>query len=151
MITTLLIFVIVLAVAYRPTPAAFCYIVATMIGDRVADSIDGGGWYLVAAAFDLLIIFTLCLPRATLRSIRLMTLSCMSITVNGIGWAIYDAGFNPIVYNMASYAIYAAAIYVIGAEDRDDVALDRVYRIRAIVRGDANSGSGGIKRGTQAV
>jgi len=142
---------LLLVMAFNPSKSAMVYLSVLFAFDWLSTNYISDSYYLYAAFADLFVILVIYAQRPTQRGLRLMTLSCVSITVNAIGWVIWNAGYSPIVYNVLSYAIYSVAIYVISAEDKNDVALGGVFWLRAFIRADADSRFNNDQRGAKAL
>lgn len=142
---------LLLVMVFNPSKAALAYLTVVFVFDWPSANYISDSYYLYAALADLLVILVIYAQRPTLRGLRLMTLSCFSITVNALGWVIWNAGHSPIVYNVLSYAIYSVAIWAISAEDNSDVALGRICRLRDVIRGDAASRFINGQRGAKAL
>jgi hypothetical protein len=132
MMLTALLLCLIGALQFRPSSAGAAYVVLSIAFDYFSDVLPDNYYYLIAALTDLLIIIVIYMCRPTRRAVRLMTLSSMSIALNCAGWVMLNAGQVPFVYNVLSYALYGAAIYVICTRDECDVETDRVSRIRTI-------------------
>jgi len=151
MIMNAILVTLCLSVVYRPSWVTAGYVSLTIAFDYLTSNYLGSHYYSYAAFIDLLVILLIYAQRPTRRGLRLMMLSCVSITNNSIGWVIWNAGYPPVVYNMLSYALYGAAIYMICMKDTDDVALYRISRLRAVIRGDADSRFSNVQRGAKAL
>ena len=138
-------FALLVALILRPTVGAFMFVFVAISHLIIADIFTDPAYYLSAALFDLFVInFLASMNRPTSKTLQLQWLSVVSLLTNFIGWGMWYAYLDPMMYNATFSALYLTAFIIILQQDDDINGIGRnsIYsRIYSAIR------SGGMVSG----
>jgi len=106
------------------------YVVINTAHLLLFNNLDGSGYYVMSAIFDLLVIMSVSVIHIP-QTISLQKLCIISIIANFAGWLMWLLYLDPAAYNAVFIAIYIYAIVILTSRDKSDV-------------GDSSEFSGGV-------
>lgn len=115
--------------------AAVIFVSLTMLHDGLFGHLDGMAYYGSAVLADLLIItITSGIYPIPDMVISLQRVCLASILLNAVGWLLWFAYLPPTTYNVAFFALYAWAIWIMLKKDSRRVGTDGVDSWGAVFR-----------------
>ena len=110
---------------YKKADAPLIFVSFILIHDLLFSNLDESiyGYYYISDAFiNMLIILCISnLQQATKISIGLVTISFLSIVLDGIGWVMWMTYYSPDFYNIGFIGLYLGAIIILLGGDQTNV------------------------------
>lgn len=155
MTLTILIVALLLVVLLQPTRpriyTAAVFAQVTFFHDALTSHIDGGAYYLWAAAADVLIMILLIPVSSWCQvSYHITHLAFMSIILNVLGWILWYNFYEPAVYDASFIVLYVCALITLlkrhGNNYHDGVGTGRRTGNRAGIRAADSTGVGNSEK-----
>lgn len=111
---------LVVASLLRPSKPGLIFVIAALFAQVVAEDLSGYYYFLVCAACDSTVAFVVSRSGVDKKSLQIIALSLISITLNFLGfvawWFLESLGWYVVAYHV----LYFVAIWMILSEDDDD-------------------------------
>lgn len=121
MIVSLAVIILILSILQKTDErffAACTYSILNSLHFLVLGDADGSVYYLTAAIFDIAIIYVASRTiKIVSTSIYIQRICIAEITLNFVGWVMYESYIDPFAYNIAYALLQVAMIAVLLKKD----------------------------------
>lgn len=155
MTLTILFILLLIVVVLQPTRArvytAAVFGQVAFFHDALTHHMEGGGYYIWAAAADVLVMILLIpVSSRCIVAYRITHLAFMSILLNVLGWLLWYNFYEPTVYDASFIVLYVCALITLikrhGNNKYDGVGTGRRTGNLAGIRAGDSTGMGNSEK-----
>lgn len=111
---------LIASVIARPRGASFLFVMVATLFQKLCSNLDGSIYFFLAAFCDFAVVGILYRFGTSRKSLDMMLISIVSMSINLIGWLPWFF-YRPLdIYAATFTMLYCVAIFTILKEDSDD-------------------------------